>query len=482
MFATKKRKFWLVALTVFLLLLLGLVIAGGWYVGRTLTLTLQLNGNASESFEYGSAYQDPGASAVLKTTLLPEFSMELPVWTHGSVNPDKVGAYAISYRVGILWFSRSALRTVSIVDTQKPVITLKDPEVNFILPGQEFQEPGYSAYDDYDGDITHLVTWSMKENVITYVVEDSSGNHTIVQRTVNFEDPVAPTITLKGEQNLTVYLGRDYRDPGFQATDNFDGDITDRVKVTGGIDAHTPGTYTVSYTVADSFGNTTTVERKVTVAVCPPADIMVPDGKVIYLTFDDGPSQYTPRLLEVLKRYNVKATFFVVDNSYADLITQIREQGHSIGVHTSSHVYSEIYASEKAYFDDFQKIHNLVYEKAGLKTTLMRFPGGSSNRVSAKHNEGIMTRLSKIVTDYGLQYFDWNVNSMDAGGAKTAEEVYRNVIEGAAKHDYSVVLQHDIHGFSVDAVEKIIQWGLDNGYTFLPLEPTSPPCHQTIMN
>jgi len=93
-----------------------------------------------------------------------------------------------------------------------------------------------------------------------------------------------------------------------------------------------------------------------------------------------------------------------------------------------------------------------------------------------------MTRLSKIVTDYGLQYYDWSVNSVDAGGATSADQVFRNVINGISGNTYSIVLQHDIYGFSVDAVERIIQWGLDNGYQFLPLDPTSPKCHQTIVN
>jgi peptidoglycan/xylan/chitin deacetylase (PgdA/CDA1 family) len=178
----------------------------------------------------------------------------------------------------------------------------------------------------------------------------------------------------------------------------------------------------------------------------------------------------------------VKATFFVTNTKYTDIIADIAAAGHAIGVHTASHIYRDIYANEEAFFADFKTIHDIIYEKTEIKTTLMRFPGGSSNRVSASYNEGIMTRLTKIVTDYGLQYFDWNVNSLDAGGAKTAEQVYQNVISGIRGNPYSVVLQHDIHGFSVDAVERIIQWGLANGYTFLPLEPTSPSCHQKILN
>jgi peptidoglycan/xylan/chitin deacetylase (PgdA/CDA1 family) len=279
-----------------------------------------------------------------------------------------------------------------------------------------------------------------------------------------------------------VYLGREYLEAGWTAEDNFDGDMTEKVKAEGEVDIHTPGKYTITYTLTDTFGNSTSAKRVVTVEPVPEPEIVVPGEKVIYLTFDDGPGPHTPRLLEILKKYDVKATFFVVNTKYADLISDIVADGHAIGVHTASHIYRDIYASEEAFFADFKTIHDLIYEKSEVKTTLMRFPGGSSNRVSASYNEGIMTRLTKIVTDYGLQYFDWNVNSLDAGGAGTAEQVYQNVISSVRQNPYSVVLQHDIHGFSVDAVERIIQWGLANGYTFLPLEPTSPGCHQKILN
>lgn len=481
MFARKRKKKWPIVL-VFLILLLSLLAAAGWQICRTLELRLYMHGQSNVSQEYGSPYTDAGATAVLFSTRFPEFGLYVPVNVTGNVDTDRVGAYAIAYHARFLWLEDAAVRVVQLVDTQPPVITLTEIEGDYTLPGCDYKEVGFSAYDDYDGDISHLVTWSYKENVITYVVADSSGNHAIAQRAVNYDDPVAPQLTLNGEREVTVYLGRNYDEPGYQALDNFDGDITSWVKTEGSIDVHTPGVYTITYSVVDTFGNLSTASRSITVAPCPQPEVVVPEGKTIYLTFDDGPGKDTPRLLEILKKYNVKATFFVVNNKYADTITEIAAQGHAVGVHTASHIYSEIYANEEAFFEDFKTVHDLIYQKTGIKTTLMRFPGGSSNRVSAQYNQGIMTRLSKIVTDYGLQYFDWNVNSLDAGGAKTAEQVYRSVVDGASANSYSIVLQHDIHGFSVDAVERIILWGQANGYRFLPLEENSPNCHQKINN
>ena len=112
---------------------------------------------------------------------------------------------------------------------------------------------------------------------------------------------------------------------------------------------------------------------------------------------------------------------------------------------------------------------------------MIRFPGGSSNTVS-RINPGIMTRLVQAVTDAGYQYYDWNVSSGDAGLTTDTDVVYQNVIDGIRSHNVSIVLQHDSKGYSVDAVERIIQWGLANGYTFLPLTPSSPKAHHRLNN
>lgn len=114
---------------------------------------------------------------------------------------------------------------------------------------------------------------------------------------------------------------------------------------------------------------------------------------------------------------------------------------------------------------------------------MIRFPGGSSNK-SSKFNPGIMTRLTKLVEEAGFTYYDWTIDSKDSVGAKTAQAVYQNVVDGVlkAKNDYSIVLQHDLKGYSVDAVESIILWGLANGYTFLPMDANTPAYHHTVRN
>ena len=206
-----------------------------------------------------------------------------------------------------------------------------------------------------------------------------------------------------------------------------------------------------------------------------------PNGKVIYLTFDDGPSQYTPQLLDILDKYGVKATFFVVNTPYVHLVEDIVERGHAIGVHSATHDFKTIYASEDAFFADLTKMRDIIYNRTGVYTNLIRFPGGSSNTIS-KFNPGIMSRLTRAVEDMGYHYFDWNVDSDDAGSTRTKDGVVTNVINGCKNRKISIVLQHDIKGYSVNAVEEILIWGLENGYTFLPLDMSSPTAHHGVNN
>ena len=204
---------------------------------------------------------------------------------------------------------------------------------------------------------------------------------------------------------------------------------------------------------------------------------------MIYLTFDDGPGIYTGQLLDLLARYNVRATFFVtcLNPDYEDMVGRAFREGHSIGVHTASHNYYDIYSSEEAFLADFNRTEAMIYRQTGSYTKLFRFPGGSSNTVSS-FNPGIMSRLAQIMTDMGYCYFDWNVTSGDAGETTETKTVVDNIIGGCAGRRVSVVLQHDIKDFSINAVEKVLSWGLRNGYTFLPLDTTSPVTHHGIRN
>ncbi len=293
-----------------------------------------------------------------------------------------------------------------------------------------------------------------------------------------------PVITLTGGEALTVTADFTFEDPGYAAVDSEGSDLTARVTVEGEVVAYLVGSYTLTYTVTDDMGRTGTAVRSVEVVPAELPEVVMPPAKTVYLTFDDGPSGYTERLLDVLKKYDAKATFFIVgEKARKDLIARAYEEGHSIGVHCYKHSYRDIYADEQSYFEDFLKTQEVIKEQTGSYTRIFRFPGGSANK-AGRNNEGLMTRLTKIMEDMGYRYFDWNVSPGDAyPGTYTTEDVRSRVIGGIKSHpDYAIVLQHDIFWESVRAVESILEWGTSHGYTFLALDMTSPVMHSVVQN
>lgn len=477
-----RRRIWPFILACVLIPLI-LLLACAWHAWQANVYTLQitLEGDRQITLPYGTAYEDAGASAQFWGTVFHTESVTVEVTREGAVDTQALGSYTIRYEARYGNYIGTAYRTVHIVDTQAPVITLVSDPATYTLPGQIYQEEGFTASDDHDGDLTALVSRVDTGEKVIYTVSDSAGNKTQVERPIVYDDPIPPEITLLGGSYITISAGSAYYDAGCTATDNCDGDITDRITVTGGVDRYLPGTYYVTYTVKDSYDNEVSVSRTVCVTSFQIPEEVTPNGKVIYLTFDDGPGPHTDRLLDVLAKYNVKATFFVVNTAYINTVARIAAEGHAVGIHTRTHVFDDIYSSEDAYFADLNYMQQVITEKTGSPTKLIRFPGGSSNTVSS-FNPGIMTRLTQAVHAQGYQYFDWNVDSYDAGGARSANTVFNNVTGGIGDKQAAVVLQHDIKGFSVDAVEKIIIWGLSNGYTFLPLDVSSPGCHHRVNN
>ena len=195
---------------------------------------------------------------------------------------------------------------------------------------------------------------------------------------------------------------------------------------------------------------------------------------VIYLTFDDGPStNVTPKILDILKEEDVKATFFILNyNSEGEkIVKRENEEGHSIGIHGYSHSYSEIYKNEETYMNNLDKLQEKIKNSIGITSKITRFPGGSSNTVSKKYNEtnGLMSRLVKLVEEKGYKYYDWNVDSDDAGSAASNKtKIYNNVTKGLSKNRPNVVLMHDTNAkkATLNALRDIIKYGKENGYEF----------------
>lgn len=463
---------------ILLILALAVITAGVTIFGvNRFSLEVCLTGENSVLLEYGDNYQDPGAFIRLRGTLFFRegvYPEQATLKVENPLQEQKLGKYTICYRANFLWLDAEAERTVSVIDSQCPVITLTEDSSEKQNPGTVYTESGFQAWDNYDGDITDRVIRTEEMGKIIYAVTDSSGNPAMIERIVPYHDPIPPQIVLEGGTDYRIPTGRPFREPGYTATDNVDGDLTEKVSVEGTVDWLRPGSYPIRYTVTDAYGNAVQVIRNVQVQAAERPETLWPQGRTIYLTFDDGPGPYTESLLDVLDSYGVKATFFVTDSDYGYLMREITDRGHSIGIHSVTHNYAEIYASAEAYFEDLFAMQQIIYKNTGVHTTLMRFPGGSSNEVSIRSCKGIMTFLTEAVQDAGFRYFDWNVDSDDAGLARKKKTVADNVKQGISEEGIGLVLQHDIHPYSVAAVEEIIRWGLDNGYQFLPLEENSP--------
>lgn len=441
-----------------------------------------LLGDSVVTIRLNEEYIDKGVEATYQGK---DISSEIKI--EDNVNIEKIGSYEVTYKIKKGLFEVEKKRKVNVIDDIKPEIILEgDTEVT-ICPGKKFDEIGFSASDNYDGDITSKVEVLEEEEKITYEVRDSSGNTISISRTFIRKDIEKPKISLKGASVLYINKGGVYNEPGFTASDNCEGDMTSTVEVSGKIDTSVSGTQKVTYKVIDKAGNETIVTR--TIYVKSPT-VSAPSGiyknSMIYLTFDDGPSNVTGQVLDILKEKNVKATFFVINNSDSlnYLIKRAYDEGHTIGLHSNTHRYDLVYSSVDGYFNDLNAISNKVKNITGTESKIIRFPGGGSNTISANYSRGIMSVLTNEVLARGYHYFDWNVDCGDAGGSKSSGDVYRNVVNYLNHNQTNVVLMHDFQNNykTLNALRDIIDYGIENGYTFAALDMNTPLVRHRVNN
>ncbi|MBR6917562.1 MAG: polysaccharide deacetylase family protein, partial [Clostridia bacterium] len=352
--------------------------------------------------------------------------------------------------------------------------------------------------DDLDGDISDLIVIESdyvegKEGNFTfrYKISDKAGNEAETARKLTVIDNAAPVITINGAKAMYLTVGGAWSDPGATASDAFEGTV--EVVQEGAPDTSKTGTYTVKYAASDSKGNSSSVERTVVVVEKPvPVEGGITGGGVVsestvYLTFDDGPSYMTPRILDILAQYNVKATFFILNYSAANaaLVARAINEGHTIGIHGYSHDYSIIYTSPEAGLENITKLHDKLVADFGYSTDITRFPGGSSNTVSRNYCAGVMSALCPLAEQTGYHYFDWNVSSQDAaGGYVSAYTIVSNVTSYLRQGRGNIVLMHDSYGkeTTAEALPQIIEYCIENGYTLAGLSSNTPPVHHPISN
>lgn len=473
-----KNKFNLLRILCLLLILLILIIS----VSYSLIPQIKLNGKTNIVLNVNQNYKEKGATA---KNIFGKNNYKINI--NGKVNTKKIGKYKLEYIIKQKYIISKATRIVEIKDQIPPEITLNDGDSINVCPNKEYEEIGYSAIDNYDGDITNKVNIVKNKDFIKYKVEDSSKNVSIKERKLIYEDKTPPTLELKGNSTELVEKNSTYKEPGYTAIDNCDGDITNNVQVDGNVDTSINGTYELTYTITDSSDNITTQKRKVKVYNRQYNYVPYSGGAVIYLTFDDGPSaSVTGKILDILNEENIKATFFVINHSDSlnYLIKREYDEGHTVGLHSFTHRYDTVYSSIDEYFSDLYLISDKVKNITGQESKIMRFPGGSSNTISRNYSKGIMSNLVNEVSNRGFVYFDWNVGSGDAGGAYTSDAVYNNVIKGLSKSKPNIVLMHDYENNykTLNALRNIIRYGKENGYTFDRITTSTFQAKQRVNN
>lgn len=442
--------------------------------------SLALKGDGTVVVAMGAKYKDEGAVATLKRKDLSDL-----LYTETDLDTSVPGEYDYVYKVDGRWKTASIVRKIIVEDQTAPVITLKGKEKNYVEKIEDYKDKGAKAKDNLDGDVTAQMTSEMKQvndytYEVTYRVKDQAGNEAVKVRKVMIQDEVAPQIFLVGSSSITIQEREKFEDPGVFASDDRDGDISKTVQKSGFVDIYRPGTYTVTYTAQDECGNQASVRREVVVE-----RVNHNPDKAVYLTFDDGPSKdVTPQILDILAANHIKATFFIVnyDEESLPIIQRMIDEGHTVGLHSYSHVYSQIYASADAFMENLYKLRDKLKADTGYEAFVMRFPGGSNNTVVENSSE-IMPELVQRVTDEGMMYLDWNVSNEDATGNNiSASELVQHVKDYLRPEGTNVILMHDTSAkqSTADALQGIIDYCTAQGHRFYPVEENTVPIHMNM--
>ncbi|MBU3804188.1 MAG: polysaccharide deacetylase [Candidatus Cellulosilyticum pullistercoris] len=203
------------------------------------------------------------------------------------------------------------------------------------------------------------------------------------------------------------------------------------------------------------------------------------ETKYAYLTFDDGPSDNTTKILDFLKANNIKATFFVIGkDNMDDIYKRIVDEGHTLAIHSNTHDYKGIYQSVDTFMEDINTLANHLEKVTGVRPTIMRFPGGSNNTVSQRYGgEGLMDQIIETINEAGYTYFDWNVDSMDASASHQDKNVIINsVLNGAANKKEAIILMHDAAAktTTVEALPQIVEGLRKKGFVFDKITNETP--------
>ena len=400
-----------------------------------------------------------------------EYSVE------GNVDVTKVGEYKIIYHIKYGNKKIDEEKNISVVDEEEPIIKTNVETVERDYCTKKIKTKlEYTAFDNYDGDLTSGVTVKEKDNKILITVKDLSNNEAL--KTIDIKDTNKPKSTLKliGNKKVYVPLNGTYKENGVSYKDGCGSKIKEEVKIIGDVKTNIIGKYEIGYEIGGK-----SLKREV--EVYDPNVKNNHKGKVIYLTFDDGPGQYTKKILDILDKYNIKATFFVTHQfpKYENMIQEEYKRGHTVAVHTYTHNYN-IYKSVDTYIKDFNKMNDIIEKYTGSRSKIFRFPGGSSNTVSLTYSKGVVTKIAKQMTKDGYVYFDWNVGSADTSLTIKPAGIKRRVVNGVKSCKTCVVLMHDIKYNTYQALDSMLYELTSKGYKFGTLNENVETVHHGINN
>lgn len=402
-----------------------------------------------------------------------------------NVNTKVVGEYEIQYK----YKNHTYTLKVFVDDTLKPIVEVTNKKI-LINTMPHPMSLITSIKDD------SIVSVRFKEDYVfneakTYKViieaEDSYKNITEVSTYVLVEEKDTQAPIVKNIEKMTILMDDEIDlKNGVRVEDDFDMYPSMMIDDSS-LNIHKIGEYNIEYYVEDHSGNKGVYNRIVEVLSRYDDRPAMSDGiKTCYLTFDDGPSINTPLILDILKDYGIKATFFVSGTSPKDFkyIKEAHLDGHAIGLHCYNHDYEYVYKSLKNYIKDLNLIKEEVYKQIGVYPSILRFPGGSSNLVSKKYNTGIMKRLTKKVIDLGYQYYDWSSINGDGENVKTIKGLIKKAKEETQGKEDIMFLMHDSASCvnTVKALPDILDYLIEQGYVFEVISEYSPTFHHIVKN
>lgn len=420
--------------------------------------------------------------SIIKT--VKDGNMDEIVADTSKLKNDKIGSYPIIYK----YKDDQYTIKIEVIDKNKPIFDINNIEIDAgmkVKPEALVTNIKDETKTKVSFDKKYDFSKQGKVNVIVNVIDESKNvTSKKANVTVLSKDSKKPEITGLNDLSVTVNGKIDYN-AGVNVEDNRDPQpklMIDHKKV----DLTKTGDYSVIYTCVDRSGNKTVKKRKITVLENKEIGVYKQtDDKIIYMTFDDGPSSNTKKILDILDNYNAKATFFVTgaNPTYYHLIKDAYNRGHTIGLHTFSHDYKTVYSSAEGYFNDLDKIGAVVKEQIGFIPKYIRFPGGASNSVSKKYCAGIMSFLTKEVISRNYQYYDWNSGTGDAAKNNVpVEQIFASATAYNANNQ--VILAHDTDAkdTTVEALSSIIEHYQRLGYVFKGIDDNSYVPHHHVNN